>query len=264
MRQRRKIGDDSFLIGGGMFRLLLVFTILCGLAGVAVGQDLKVISATWAPYNMMENGKATGIGTEIVRATLAKAGIQEEIAFYPWARAYKMAIEEPNIMVYTIIKLPERSASFKWIGPIVPVRSVLHKLRTRNDIVLHSLEDAKGFKIGTTRNAAGHQFLLRRGFEDNKHVFAQDSNEQSVRLLFDERVDIESSVEWNFMYEAKKAGFSYNQIEKAWVLFENEGYIAFSLSTPDEVVEQVRSAFEEVKKAGIIDEILEKYRKMYQ
>lgn len=247
-----------------MKKLLLMAGILCFMSGGVAAQELTVVTATWAPYNMEENGVVTGIGTEIVQATLKKAGIKAEIKLYPWARAYRIATKEPNTMIYTIIKLPERAHLFKWVGPMVPVKSVLHKLRKRTDIVLNSLEDAKGYRIATTRDAAGHQFLLKRGFKDIKHIQAQNTNQRSVMLLIKERVDLESSVELNFMYEAKRQGFPYSRVEQAWVLFENEGYIAFSPSTPDHVVNRVRLAFEKIRAAGIVDAILGKYLKQFK
>ena len=157
---------------------------------------------------MVENGQVTGILTEIVQSILEEAGITTEIKLLPWVRAYKIAKEKPNILIYQIIKLPGREASFKWLGPVIPVKSVLHKLKKRSDIVLTSLEDAKKYMIGTTRNAAGHHFLISRGFEEGKQFELVSSNELSVRKLFAERVDLESSVDLNFMYEAKRIGRS--------------------------------------------------------
>lgn len=244
--------------------LLLMVVLCCISVSNVAARDLQVITAEWAPYNMMENGKLTGVGTEIVAATLERAGIETDIRVYPWARAYRMALKEPNILVYTIIRIPERELLFKWVGPIVSVKSVLHRLKKRNDIVLNSLEDAKKYTISTTRNAAGHQFLLKHGFRDHKHVYPQNTNKRSVELLLEERVDLESSVELNFLYEAQRLGASTRNVEQAWLLFENQGYIAFSLSTPDEVVEQVRQAFEQIKAEGIVDEILRKYLTMYR
>lgn len=240
---------------------LLILHLVCGFAGA---NTLQVITATWAPYNMEENGKLIGIGTEIVQATLEKADIEADIKIYPWARAYRKALNEPNTMVYTVIKIPERESLFKWVGPIIPVKSVLHKLKKRSDIIVKSLADVKKYKVGTTRNAAGHQFLVKRGFEEKKHIHLENTNERSVQLLFKERVDLESSVELNFMYEAKRQGYSYSDVEQAFVLFENEGYIAFNSSTPDELVDRIRSAFEEVKAAGTVDLIVNKYLRYYQ
>lgn len=244
--------------------IFFIFTSFYILATHVTAGDLQVLTATWAPYNMEENGKLTGIGTEIVQATLEKAGIKADVKLYPWARTYKLAVKSPDTMVYTIIKLPEREALFKWVGPIVPIKSVLHKLKQRSDIKLNSLEDARKYITSTTRNAAGHQFLLEKGFLNQKHIFAHNTNEESVRVLFRGMADLESSVDLNFMYVTKKQGYSYNDVEQAWLLFENEGYIAFSLSTSDAIVNRVQTAFEQIKKAGIVDAVYEKYLKKYQ
>ncbi|MCG8615890.1 MAG: transporter substrate-binding domain-containing protein, partial [Desulfobacterales bacterium] len=120
------------------------------------------------------------------------------------------------------------------------------------------------YKIGTTRNAAGHQYLLSRGFLENHNVFLENSNAKSVEILFREFVDLESSVELNFRYETNRLGLSNNEVVPALVLFENQGYIAFSPDTPDTTVKKVNSALREVKSAGIIDAVIDKYVKLYQ
>ncbi len=244
---------------GVLFLALLVFS------GVAVAQDLSVITAIWAPYDMEENGTLVGIGTEIVQATLAKAGIKAEINVFPFARALKMAEEEPNTLLFTVVKSPEREPLFTWVGPIVPpVRIVMHKLKKRTDIVVNSLEDAKQYTIGTTRASVGHQYLLKEGFQDGVHVDPVNSNQQSVKNFFGERVDLEVSAEFNFMYEATQQGFSVDDTEIAYVLFENQAYMVFNKRTPDDIVEKVRTAFEQVKAEGFVDAAVAKYLKRYQ
>jgi polar amino acid transport system substrate-binding protein len=241
---------------------LLLMVIFLSLLSSAEAQNLTVVTTTFKPYNMEEKGKITGIGTEIVQATLEKAGIKAEIQIFPWARAYKMASEEQNTLIYTMIKIPEREPLFKWVGPIVPpIRGVLHKLKKRKDIVVNSLADAKKYKIGSVRDIAPSVFLKKEGFEEGKHLDLASENKQSIQKLFAERVDLEASAELNFLYEVKQMGLAYSDIEIAFVLFENEGYIAFSKQTSDELIERVKKAFEQIKAAGTADVILNKYLK---
>ena len=248
-----------------MKKIAALFLGLLLLSGIAAAQDLSVITAIWAPYDMEENGKLVGIGTEIVQATLEKAGINAEIKVYPFARALKMAEEEPNTLLFTVVKSPEREPLFTWVGPIVPpVRIVMHKLKKRTDIVVNSLEDAKKYTIGTTRAAVGHQYLLKEGFQDGVDLDPVNSNQQSVKNFFGERIDLEVSAEFNFMYEAKQQGFSADDTEIAYVLFENQAYMVFSKHTPDDIVEKVKTAFEQVKAEGFVDAAVAKYLKLYQ
>jgi len=248
-----------------MKKLMLLLCMLIMMSRAVYAQNLNVVTTTFTPYNMEVNGKITGIGTEIVQAVLEKAGIKAEIQIYPWVRAYKMASEEPNTMIYTMVKIPEREAMFKWVGPIVPpIKGVLHKLKKRADIAVNSLDDARKYKIGSVRDISTHVFLKKHGFEEGKLFELVARNDQSVQKLFGGRVDLEASAELNFIYEAKQMGLPYSDIEIAFVLFENEGYIGFSRQTPDELVGQVKTAFEQVKAAGTVDAVVEKYLKMYQ
>ena len=248
-----------------MKKVIALFLSMLIFSGVAAAQDLSVITAIWAPYDMEENGKLVGIGTEIVQATLEKAGINAEIKIYPFARALKMAENEPNTLLFTVVKSPEREPLFTWIGPIVPpVRIVMHKLKKRTDIVVNSLEDAKKYTIETTRASVGHQYLLKEGFKDGVELDPANSNQQSVKNFFGERVDLEVSAELNFMYEAKQQGFSVDDTEIAYVLFENEAYMVFSKQTSDDIVEKVKTAFEEVKAEGLMDAAVTKYLNLYQ
>ncbi len=243
---------------------MVVAGILCVLSGGVAAKDLTVLTAEWPPYVIEEDGKTSGIATEIVQVMLEKAGIETQIEVYPFARAYKMASENPNKMLYPVIRMPLREPLFKWVGPIFRIKSVLHKLKKRTDIVLNSLDDAKKYRINTTRKAAGHEFLLKHGFEDQKNLEAVNSNELSVKRLFAGRVDLEASVDLNFMYVAKQLGFSYSDVEQALVLFESEVCVVFSHSTHDETVNRVREAFEQSKADGTVDAVIEKYLKMYQ
>lgn len=242
---------------------ILILTIGLMLIGHGIAKPLNIVTAVWAPYNMVEDGKITGLGTEIVQAILKQAGMKSDIKVYPWARTYRMALNEPNTMVYLIIRLPERENLFKWVGPIVPVRSVIHKLKNRRDIQLRSLDDAKKYKIGTTRNAAGHQYLVKRGFQENVNIFLENSNAKSVQILYKGFVDLESSVEMNFKYEASRQGYSNRDVEEAWLLFENQGYIAFSTSTPDHIIEKVQTALDILKDQGVVDNVIQKYKDRY-
>ena len=250
-------------------RRQILFACLIGILAAfrsVAAQELSVITSVWAPYQMMENGKLTGMGAEIVQATLSEAGIKAgPPRVYPFARALLVMKTAPNTLLYTIVRTPEREPQFTWIGPIIPhVRIVMHKLRKRSDIVLNSLEEAKRYRTGTTREAVGHQFLLRHGFIDGKQVEAVDSNTQSIQKFFMERVDLEVSEEMNFRYEVKQQGYASADSEIALELYENQGYMVLSKQTPAEIVDRVRSAFEQIKAAGIVDAIIDKYARMYQ
>ena len=242
---------------------LFIGLMLASLLRCAVNaQEISVVTEERPPYNYTENDKLIGIATEIVRATLAKAGVNAEFHSYSWARAYQDALEEPNVLIYTIVRDPEREALFKWIGPLVPsVKIFLYKLKKRPEIVINALEDAKKYKIGVTQTDAMHQYLLNQGFEAKKQLDIVTRDEQSLEKLFLERIDLLVEGELSLPLRTKALHLPFAEIEPAFLLAEWKDvlYMALSLQTPDNLVARVKTAFDELKAAGAVDAIIGAY-----
>jgi len=226
--------------------------------------EIKVVTENIPPLNYEENGKIVGISTEIVRAVLEKAGIEVNITVYPWARAYNMSSEQENVLIYSIAKTPEREKLFKWIGPLYPYTESLFKLKKRKDIAVHSLDDAKKYKIGVVREYAVHQMLRSQGFIDGKNLDAVSAQELNIKKLFKERVDmiVGSSLDLSWRMRTQADLPPFEDLEQAFELKEifTEIYMAFGVKTSDEVVGQIRTAFDQLKAEGKIDSILQRYR----
>ncbi|QTA89746.1 substrate-binding periplasmic protein [Desulfonema magnum] len=242
-----------------IFALMIV-----SLTSLADAQEIKLVTENWPPMNYEKNGDVTGIATEIVQATLNKAGIKAYPHIYPWVRAYRMASEQKNVLIYTIRRTRKRDPLFKWICPLVPSQSVfLYKLKKRTDIVINSLEDAKKYTVGEVRGDAGADFLLKHGFVKNKNLELVARGEQNIKKLFAERITLILDTELSLAYLTKSVGKPFDQLEKAFLLYEGGEDIcmAFSKTTPDELAERVRAAFEEVRAEGTPEAVMEKYLK---
>ena len=62
--------------------------------------ELTVLTEDLPPLNYIDNGVLVGPSVEIVREIIKRLGTKEQIQVYPWARAYKMALEEKNIVLF--------------------------------------------------------------------------------------------------------------------------------------------------------------------
>ncbi len=49
---------------------------------------LTIVTEDFPPYNYEQDGKASGLSSEVVQAVLKEIGLQADIIFYPWRRAY--------------------------------------------------------------------------------------------------------------------------------------------------------------------------------
>jgi polar amino acid transport system substrate-binding protein len=233
----------------------------------ANAEEIKVVTEEWPPYNYTENGEITGVVTEIVKATLDKAGIKTTIQVYPWARAYMMAAEEKDILIYTIFRLPERESLFHWIKlDGISTEMYLFSPKSRPDIVITSLEDAKKYKIGVTRETSTHVFLLSKGFEEGVNLFPVKSEVQNA-LKADpkfKRIDLTTGDRLSLAMWLKKSDLPSDYWKQQAFLFKEDFYMAFGKKTSDETVERVRKAFEKVKAEGMVDAVIEKYMEMYK
>ncbi len=245
----------------------LTFTMLIlSLATISAAQEITAVTEQWPPYNYKENNEIKGISTEIVQAALSKAGIKAKIHVYTWARSYKMASEQENVLIYTILRNEKREKLFKWIGPIVPLAKMcLFRPSERTDIVVNSLEDAKKYRIGVAYNTSTHQLLLDKGFEKGKNLFPVPKQEQNIAKLLKGRLDLITDREITLAMGMKSLGKPFSKVEKVFILSEwDQGfYMAFSTKTSDKIVEQVKTAFDQVKAQGIPETVMEKYLNIY-
>ena len=77
---------------------------------------VALLTENFPPYNMAVNGKnfardenISGIAVELVREMFKRAGVDYSLTLrFPWARIYKMALEQPGYGVFCTARLPER------------------------------------------------------------------------------------------------------------------------------------------------------------
>lgn len=246
----------------------VILIILFGWTQWGLSQEISVVTEEWGPYNFTENNRITGYSTEVVEAVLQKANLTYIIKMYPWARAYKMALEEPNTLIYTMGRNDEREYLFKWVGPIAPRQLSLFKLKTRSDVIIRTLEDAKKYKIGVVLKDSSTQFLESKGFKCPKNLEVVTNYELNQRKLLAERVDLITGNEIALAFQLKQKNISFGnkklsfeKLEKILLLIDENYWMGFSLKTSDKVVEQTQTALDTLRKESKLEEIQIKYLK---
>lgn len=100
----------------------LRFGVLACLALRAFAHDeIRIVTEELPPYNMTQDGQITGMSTEVVQAVLKEVGMSAPIQSMPWARAYDIALNSENTLIYSITRTRQRENLFKWVGDIAPV-----------------------------------------------------------------------------------------------------------------------------------------------
>ncbi|NIQ88108.1 MAG: transporter substrate-binding domain-containing protein, partial [Deltaproteobacteria bacterium] len=111
----------------------------------ALSAELIILTENLPPLNYVEDGVLVGPSVDTVKEIQRRVGSQEEIKVYPWARAYQMALEEENVVLFGMTHTEVRHDQFKWIGPLATKRDIL-VAKKGSGITINSLEDAKKVK----------------------------------------------------------------------------------------------------------------------
>jgi polar amino acid transport system substrate-binding protein len=234
----------------------LAATLLCALACSTVpAQSIKAVTEA-SSYTFLKDGKVSGPATQIVETTLQAAGLKDHsFALYPWARAYDMALQQPNVLIYLIARTPAREAQFKWAGEFMRIEYHLYKLRKQTEIVVHSLQDAKRYSIGVMRDDVRHQYLQAQGF--SKLVLSAQ-NEDNFRKLIHGQVQLVPLPESDAQRLCEEAHVDCATLEKVHTLdaLAVGVYMAYSKATPDDLVARTRTAFDKLKADGSVSRLM--------
>jgi polar amino acid transport system substrate-binding protein len=242
--------------------LLGMGLLLSTLARAELPADYKVVLQTenFPPYNMATNGKnfareenLTGIAVDVVRETFKAAGIPYTMTLrFPWARVYKMALETPNNGAFVMAKLPEREKLFKWVGPIGPDDWVM-LAKADSTINLISLEQAKSYRVGAYKGDAIEEHLIKQGLEP----VSSFRDQENAHKLQEGKIDLWATGDPAGRYLAKQEGITGL---KTVLRFDSaQLYLALNPETPDEVVERLQKALDDLRASGKVDQIFQSY-----
>jgi polar amino acid transport system substrate-binding protein len=212
---------------------------------------------------MTLGGQLTGMSTEVVQAVLKEVGVQANIQSMPWARAYDIALNSENVLIYSITRTVQREKLFKWVGVIAPMNWYLFS-KPGSNIRLDHLDDARQYQIATVKEDAGEQYLVTNGFTVGKNLQSSNEYEYNYEKFKLGRIDLWISIELNALYLIRQAGDDpARTVSRALSLPDLDGdsglNLAFSLKTPDALVERFRKGLETIHKNGTYDTILQKW-----
>jgi polar amino acid transport system substrate-binding protein len=223
--------------------------------------ELTAVTESLPPLNYEDNGVMTGYATELLEATIHAAKLKKiTISLLPWARAYQTVLAQPNTLIYSITRNPERESLFEWIGPISPRQIFLYKLRERKDVRITSVADAAAYKVGLVREmASSKDFVKLSGIAENKVDYAP-TVESNMKKLFLHRIDLIVSQDWSAAFLAKSLNRKPEELEPVLLLNGTHSYyFALNKQSDPALVTRLRAAFDTVQKSGQMEKLQNKY-----
>jgi len=233
-----------------------------GLAPAASDPVVRILTEEFPPYNFTRDGRVTGLGTEVVEAVLAELTLKGQIQSLPWARAYETARTTPGVLLYSIVRTPERERLFKWVGVIAPATYYLYG-RAGRDLTIDSLDAARQYQVATVNEDVGEQFLLANGFAKGQQLQSSVKYEHNYEKLKLGRVDLWIMSEITANHLARQAGddpaATLNKLYRIPELSNGGYYMAFGSATPDATVERFRQGLDAIRRKGIFDRLQRKW-----
>jgi polar amino acid transport system substrate-binding protein len=197
-----------------------------------------------------------GAATRFVDRVLHDTQLPYRLEFMPWRRGYHHARADKNVMIYPLARTRGREKDFHWVGQLIPINYYFFKLKSRDDIQVSTLEDARAYRIGVVNYHAHHELLLNNHFEQLQAV---NSNAQNLKKLLLDRIDLFPISGGGALALCKSTGIDCNQIEPVLRLDDISGglYMAFSLNTPDDIVSKARESYQALVANGRHREIFQ-------
>ncbi|ANI57877.1 substrate-binding periplasmic protein [Pseudomonas sp. GR 6-02] len=247
-------------------RLLLVLAsaslLLINGARAEEGPDTGLILLTenFPPYNMAKNGKnfaqdenINGIAVDIVREMFKRADIPYSLTLrFPWERIYKLALEKPGYGVFVMARLPDRENLFKWVGPIGPDDWIM-LAKADSKITLESLDEARKYKIGAYKGDAIAETLAKQGLKPIVVLRDQDN----AKKLANGQIDLWATGDPAGRYLARLDGVT--GLKTVLRFNSAELYLALNKDVPDETVAKLQAALDQLRKEGVVDDIMARY-----
>jgi len=223
-----------------------------------LADHLMIVTEDLPPYNYLDNGKPTGLSTEVVETVLARTGHNPDIQFLPWARAYQIALTQPNTLIYSIARTGDREELFAWVGTIAPFGASLYQRAKAPRLKLQSLSDARVYQVGVYRGDVKESFLRANGFVN---LQTTEDDRLNLRKLMLGRIDLIAIDDSVLISLLKKEGIDPMDIRRVMPIDDLSGnlYMAFNKDTPKDLVDTFRKGLEDIKADGTFEQILRKY-----
>lgn len=222
--------------------------------------DLVLLTENFPPYNMAKNGKnfaqdenINGIAVDIVREMFKRAEITYSLTLrFPWERIYKLALEKPGYGVFVMARLPDREKLFKWVGPIGPDDWIM-LAKADSKISIETLDEARKYKIGAYKGDAIAETLAKQGLKPIVVLRDQDN----AKKLINGQIDLWATGDPAGRYLARQEGV--NGLKTVLRFNSAELYLALNKDVPEAVVVKLQAALDQMRKDGVVDEIMGRY-----
>ncbi|MFA6127871.1 MAG: transporter substrate-binding domain-containing protein [Bacteroidales bacterium] len=221
------------------------------------GKNLTILTEVMKPYNYEENGVQKGITMEVVQQIMDELKLRNTIEIITvWDSVYHRLQTEENIMAFTTGLTPDRKDLFKWVGPVGMWHASFISLKN-NDLTISTIESAKLLpSIGVGTASFSGEILKDLGFTNLVYF---ENLAKLVGGLYDGTVAAIFDSPDLLRLAALDQSLDASELTSLLIYSSTPAYLAFSKDVPAKVVKSWQDKLNELKDAGILQELYDKY-----
>lgn len=222
----------------------------------ALAQDKPILKAVTAednfPYNFKKDNQIQGLGFDVANTLAERAGYKLKAEALPWTRALLTARNESAVLIFSIVRIPEREDFYYWIGPIAKSEIWFYKLSNRTDIAVNNMAEVQRYMVGDTTSNATIPLLLRNGLK----VDTAPSDLSSCRKFKIGRVDLVPLDPRTVAVFSKACDIPFEQMEKTILLTNKINYyLALGKNTNPAIITHLDAEFNAMLKDKTLQKI---------
>ncbi|MBA6378796.1 MULTISPECIES: ABC transporter substrate-binding protein [unclassified Colwellia] len=240
--------------------ILIITFFLLSLPFNGKAEVIEVVTELLEPYQIKNpDGSLGGFSTDVVEALFKITEDHPKIQVMPWARAYDVALHNPNVLIYSIAHTKLRNKKFHWIGALKEERLYFWGLKKHYPKTNYKVSALKNRKIAVSRNSNSAQYLIAQDFSN---IYQLANERQTMNMLFIDRVDLILATQITIETRAKNLGYDFNELQRLneVAALNNKLSIAFSLNTSPTLIKKYQTAFQQLVTTGQLAKIKEKWK----
>ncbi|ODN43268.1 substrate-binding periplasmic protein [Piscirickettsia litoralis] len=165
--------------------ILMMFTTATAFSAV---EKVTLSTGEWKPF-VSQTLTGNGSAAKIVTDAFAAVGIGVEYKWYPWKRAYKIALDGKSDGSFPWSKVAKREKDFAYSNPIIISKTVFYHLKSK-PFTWSSYDDLKGKIVG---GSLGYSYGTQFEAEVKKKLFKYQVAKTDIinlKKLLKGRIDV--------------------------------------------------------------------------
>jgi len=204
--------------------------------------DISIYTEDYPPYNYRaKSGQLQGIAVTLLTESYRQANAsfdKDRIKLRSWDKGYQALLDNPNTMLFSMTRTPERENLFKWAGPISDTKIVLLAKKS-SGIKIQEKSDISKYIIGGIRNDIG--LSLAEELIANKGQIRDFSSATAIaKMLNLGRIDLwayEENVALDFL---QSLNLNTSDFEAVYTLSRSQLYYAFNIDTQQKIIDDLQ------------------------